>query len=64
MFFDQCIIHIYITLNILRFFYLLRSTYNKLFRDKIGWEPNYPLAIGMETTFKWINSQVDFDNNE
>ena len=41
-----------------------RNSDNKLFRDEIGWEPKYPLAIGMETTFKWINSQVDFDNNE
>ena len=36
-----------------------RNSDNRLFREKIGWEPNYPLAKGMENTFKWIKSQAE-----
>lgn len=36
-----------------------RNSDNALFREKIGWEPNYPLAKGMEKTFDWIKSQVE-----
>tara|TARA_Y100000768_G_C23937103_1_gene663134 strand:- start:402 stop:1394 length:993 start_codon:yes stop_codon:yes gene_type:complete len=36
-----------------------RNSDNRLFRDKIGWEPNYPLAKGMKNTFKWIKSQAE-----
>ena len=36
-----------------------RNSDNKLFREKIGWEPNYPLAEGMKITFQWIKSQID-----
>ncbi len=32
---------------------------NKLFREKIGWEPNYPLVEGMKHTFEWIKSQAE-----
>ena len=35
-----------------------RNSDNKLFRKEIGWEPNYPLSKGMESTFKWIKSQA------
>tara|TARA_X000001036_G_scaffold431923_1_gene467024 strand:+ start:112 stop:1119 length:1008 start_codon:yes stop_codon:yes gene_type:complete len=35
-----------------------RNSDNKLFREKIGWEPNYPLKDGMKKTFEWINMQV------
>lgn len=35
-----------------------RNSDNKLFREKIGWEPDYPLAKGMEKTFQWIDEQV------
>lgn len=35
-----------------------RNSDNKLFREKIGWEPDYALAKGMEKTFKWIDEQV------
>ena len=34
-----------------------RNSDNKLFREKIMWEPNYPLQKGMETTFHWIKKQ-------
>lgn len=36
-----------------------RNSDNKLFRENIGWEPNYPLLKGMEHTFKWIQSQLN-----
>ena len=36
-----------------------RNSDNKLFRDNIGWEPNYPLSKGMEHTFRWIQSQLN-----
>ena len=36
-----------------------RNSDNKLFRDKINWEPSYPLAKGMEKTFEWIKSQTE-----
>ncbi|MBT36915.1 MAG: NAD-dependent dehydratase [Chloroflexi bacterium] len=36
-----------------------RNSDNKLFRENIGWEPNYPLLKGMEQTFKWIQSQLN-----
>tara|TARA_X000001036_G_scaffold261351_2_gene242941 strand:+ start:3350 stop:4348 length:999 start_codon:yes stop_codon:yes gene_type:complete len=36
-----------------------RNSDNKLFRDNIGWEPNYPLSKGMEHTFRWIESQLN-----
>tara|TARA_B100001057_G_C22740904_1_gene907697 strand:- start:212 stop:1219 length:1008 start_codon:yes stop_codon:yes gene_type:complete len=35
-----------------------RNSDNQLFREKIGWEPNYPLKDGMKKTFEWINMQV------
>ena len=35
-----------------------RNSDNNLFREKIGWEPNYPLDKGMEKTFKWITTQT------
>ncbi len=35
-----------------------RNSDNKLFREEIGWEPNYPLKKGMETTFHWISSEI------
>ena len=35
-----------------------RNSDNKLFREHIGWAPDYPLAKGMATTFEWINSQI------
>tara|TARA_B100001057_G_C22865089_1_gene956135 strand:- start:3775 stop:4773 length:999 start_codon:yes stop_codon:yes gene_type:complete len=39
-----------------------RNSDNKLFRDNIGWEPNYQLAKGMEKTFKWIKKQIEQSN--
>ena len=36
-----------------------RNSDNKLYKEKIGWEPTQPLYEGMELTFKWINQQVN-----
>jgi len=35
-----------------------RNSHNKLFKEKVGWEPTEPLIKGMEKTFNWINKQV------
>lgn len=35
-----------------------RNSDNRLIKEKLGWEPNYPLKKGMETTYSWINKQV------
>jgi len=35
-----------------------RNSDNKLYKEKMGWEPTKPLYEGMKETFKWINQQV------
>ena len=35
-----------------------RNSDNKLFKEKIGWEPTQLLIKGMEKTYEWINTQV------
>jgi GDP-D-mannose 3', 5'-epimerase len=35
-----------------------RNSDNRLIKEKLGWEPNYPLIKGIELTYKWINDQV------
>ena len=35
-----------------------RNSDNKLYKEKIGWEVNQPLVVGLEKTFEWINEQV------
>jgi nucleoside-diphosphate-sugar epimerase len=34
-----------------------RRSDNRLFREKIGWEPQRPLREGFKKTFEWINEQ-------
>jgi GDP-D-mannose 3', 5'-epimerase len=36
-----------------------RSSDNKLIKEKLHWEPNYPLKKGMEKTYAWIKKQVE-----
>jgi nucleoside-diphosphate-sugar epimerase len=36
-----------------------RNSDNKLFKEKMGWEPTQPLYEGMKKTFKWINKQIN-----
>ena len=35
-----------------------RNSDNKLFKEKMGWEPTQPLLKGMAKTYEWINTQV------
>ena len=35
-----------------------RNSDNKLIKEKLNWEPSYPLRKGMEQTYEWINAQV------
>ncbi len=35
-----------------------RNSDNKLFKQKINWEPSEPLIEGMKKTYKWIEKQV------
>jgi GDP-D-mannose 3',5'-epimerase len=36
-----------------------RNSDNRLIQEKLGWEPNYPLSKGLETTYQWIKSQME-----
>ena len=36
-----------------------RNSDNKLYKEKMGWDPTKPLHEGMDITFKWINKQVN-----
>lgn len=36
-----------------------RNSDNKLFKEKMGWEPTQSLYEGMKLTFEWINKQVN-----
>jgi nucleoside-diphosphate-sugar epimerase len=36
-----------------------RNSDNSLIKEKLGWEPNYPLKKGLFTTYNWIQSQVN-----
>jgi nucleoside-diphosphate-sugar epimerase len=35
-----------------------RNSDNKLYKEKIGWEPTQPLIEGMRKTYQWINKQM------
>ena len=36
-----------------------RNSDNTLIKEKLGWSPTQPLRVGMEKTYKWIESQVN-----
>jgi len=36
-----------------------RNSDNKLIKESIDWAPDYPLAKGIEQTYKWIKEQVN-----
>ena len=36
-----------------------RNSDNRLYKEKIGWEVNQPLSIGLKKTYEWIKTQVD-----
>tara|TARA_R100000805_G_C3617497_1_gene119725 strand:+ start:209 stop:1246 length:1038 start_codon:yes stop_codon:yes gene_type:complete len=35
-----------------------RNSDNRLIKEKINWSPDYPLAKGIEQTYKWIKKQI------
>lgn len=35
-----------------------RNSDNRLIKEKLGWEPSYPLRKGLEKTYAWIEDQV------
>jgi nucleoside-diphosphate-sugar epimerase len=35
-----------------------RTSDNTLIKEKLGWEPTQPLYVGLEKTYKWIQSQM------
>jgi GDP-D-mannose 3',5'-epimerase len=36
-----------------------RNSDNKLYKEKVGWEPTQPLYDGIVKTFEWINKQIN-----
>ena len=36
-----------------------RNSDNRLYKEKMGWEPTEKLRIGMEKTYSWISQQVE-----
>lgn len=36
-----------------------RNSDNKLYKEKMGWEPTQPLYTGLVKTYEWINKQVN-----
>ena len=41
-----------------------RNSDNKLYREKLGWEPSRSLKHGLGITYKWIAKQVESRKNE
>ncbi len=35
-----------------------RNSDNRLIKEKLGWAPDFPLANGMEITYRWVADQV------
>lgn len=40
-----------------------RNSDNKLYKEKIGWEPSQSLVDGMKKTYTWINQQIQYEKN-
>ena len=38
-----------------------RNSDNKLIKEKLDWEPNYPLEKGITITYKWIEDQLNYE---
>jgi nucleoside-diphosphate-sugar epimerase len=36
-----------------------RTSDNRLILDKLGWQPSLPLSVGLENTYRWIDSQIN-----
>jgi GDP-D-mannose 3', 5'-epimerase len=35
-----------------------RNSDNTMIRERLGWEPSTPLAVGLEKTYRWIHDQL------
>lgn len=35
-----------------------RNSDNRLIKEKLGWEPSFPLRKGLEITYRWVEEQV------
>jgi GDP-D-mannose 3', 5'-epimerase len=35
-----------------------RTSDNHLIKEKLGWAPSYPLRVGMEKLYRWVERQV------
>jgi GDP-D-mannose 3',5'-epimerase len=40
-----------------------RNSDNRLFKEKMGWEPSQPLIEGMKKTYNWINKTIKSHNH-
>ena len=38
---------------------LLWCDYKKLYKEKVGWEVNQLLIVGLQKTYEWISTQVE-----
>lgn len=38
-----------------------RNSDNNLIREKLNWEPIYPLKEGIKLTYDWINNKITDD---
>jgi GDP-D-mannose 3', 5'-epimerase len=41
-----------------------RNSDNKLYKEKVGWEVNQPLLIGLQKTYEWVSTQVELKKKE
>lgn len=41
-----------------------RNSDNSLIREKLGWDYEQPLRVGMEMTFKWIDAKIEEQKSE
>ena len=41
-----------------------RNSDNKLYKEKVGWEVNQPLLIGLQKTYEWVSTQVKLKKKE
>jgi nucleoside-diphosphate-sugar epimerase len=40
-----------------------RNSDNKLIQEKLGWQPSYPLSVGLQKTYDWIEEKVMVRNS-
>jgi nucleoside-diphosphate-sugar epimerase len=41
-----------------------RNSDNRLFKEKMGWEPSQPLFEGIKNTYEWISKTIDSEKNK